>query len=53
MRYFWEVHDILLFLQGNLFLLMNRPEAAVVAYRGAQELRSDLRSYQGMFSKGK
>nr|CAA08776.1 IVR-like protein [Nicotiana tabacum] len=27
---------------------MNRPEAAVVAFRGAQELRPDLRSYQGL-----
>lgn len=26
---------------------MNRPEAAVIAFRGAQELRPDLRSYQG------
>lgn len=31
---------------------MNRPEIAVVAYRCAQELRADLRSYQGMFWKG-
>lgn len=30
---------------------MNRPEAAVVAYRGAQELRPDLRSYQGMLKQ--
>lgn len=36
------------FVQGNLLLSMNRPEAAVIAYRGAQELRPDLRSYQGM-----
>ncbi|KAL0414694.1 UNVERIFIED_CONTAM: Anaphase-promoting complex subunit [Sesamum radiatum] len=35
-------------MKGNLFLSMNRPEAAVVAYRGAQELRPDLRSYQGL-----
>lgn len=27
---------------------MNRPEAAVIAFRGAQELRPDLRSYQGI-----
>ncbi|KAK6130462.1 hypothetical protein DH2020_035800 [Rehmannia glutinosa] len=33
---------------GNLYLSMNRPEAAVIAYRGAQELRPDLRSYQGL-----
>lgn len=35
-------------MKGNLFLSMNRPEAAVVAFRGAQELRPDLRSYQGL-----
>lgn len=29
---------------------MNRPEAAVIAFRGAQELRPDLRSYQGQFT---
>nr|GMD63012.1 anaphase-promoting complex subunit 7 [Ipomoea batatas] len=34
-------------MKGNLFLSMNRPEAAVIAFRGAQELRPDLRSYQG------
>ncbi|XP_039163717.1 anaphase-promoting complex subunit 7-like [Eucalyptus grandis] len=27
---------------------MDRPEAAVVAFRGARELRPDLRSYQGL-----
>ncbi|XP_019179757.1 PREDICTED: anaphase-promoting complex subunit 7 [Ipomoea nil] len=35
-------------MKGNLFLSMNRPEAAVIAFRGAQELRPDLRSYQGL-----
>ncbi|PSR92636.1 Anaphase-promoting complex subunit like [Actinidia chinensis var. chinensis] len=35
-------------MKGNFFLSMNRPEAAVVAFRGAQELRPDLRSYQGL-----
>ncbi|KAK6117317.1 hypothetical protein DH2020_048908 [Rehmannia glutinosa] len=35
-------------MKGNLYLSMNRPEAAVIAYRGAQELRPDLRSYQGL-----
>lgn len=44
-----DIH-ILTSYQGNLFLSMNRPEAAVVAFRGAQELRPDLRSYQGIFS---
>ncbi|THG23975.1 hypothetical protein TEA_017012 [Camellia sinensis var. sinensis] len=33
-------------MKGNLFLSMNQPQAAVVAFRGAQELRPDLRSYQ-------
>ncbi|KAJ9700094.1 hypothetical protein PVL29_005768 [Vitis rotundifolia] len=35
-------------MKGNLYLSMNRPEAAVVAFRGAQELKPDLRSYQGL-----
>ncbi|VFQ64668.1 unnamed protein product [Cuscuta campestris] len=35
-------------MKGNLFLSTNHPEAAVVAFRGAQELRPDLRSYQGL-----
>ncbi|KAL8105287.1 anaphase-promoting complex subunit 7 isoform X3 [Apium graveolens] len=35
-------------MKGNLYLSMNRPEIAVVAYRCAQELRADLRSYQGL-----
>nr|KAJ0206585.1 hypothetical protein LSAT_V11C500254080 [Lactuca sativa] len=35
-------------VKGNLFLSMNQPEAAVVAFRSAQELRPDLRSYQGL-----
>lgn len=47
------IHLNLVRFQGNLLLLMNRPEAAVAAFRGAQELRPDLRSYQGVFSKGK
>lgn len=41
---------ILVNIQGNLFLSMNRPEAAVIAFRGAQELRPDLRSYQGLLT---
>ncbi|OMO53699.1 Tetratricopeptide-like helical [Corchorus capsularis] len=46
-------------MKGNLLLSLKRPEAAVMAFRGAQELRADLRSYQGLvhsylaFSKGK
>ncbi|XP_042477035.1 anaphase-promoting complex subunit 7 isoform X1 [Macadamia integrifolia] len=35
-------------MKGNLFLSLNRPDAAVTAFRGAQELRPDLRSYQGL-----
>lgn len=35
-------------MKGNLYLSMNRPDAAVVAFRGAQELKPDLRSYQGL-----
>ncbi|KAI9123049.1 hypothetical protein K1719_005938 [Acacia pycnantha] len=35
-------------MKGNLLLTMKRPEAAVVAFRGAQELRPDIRSYQGL-----
>lgn len=30
---------------------MNKPESAVIAFRGAQELRPDLRSYQGLQGK--
>lgn len=43
-------HHSLLNIQGNLFLSMNRPETAVFAFRGAQELRPDLRSYQGQLT---
>lgn len=35
--------------QGNLFLSLNRPEAAVGVFRIAQALRPDLRSYQGEY----
>jgi len=34
-------------IQGNLLLTMKRAEAAVSAFRAAQELRPDIRSYQG------
>jgi anaphase-promoting complex subunit 7 len=33
--------------QGNLCLALNRSEAAVMAFRRAQALKADLRSYQG------
>lgn len=42
---FWHVE----FIQGNLLLTMKRAEAAVSAFRAAQELRPDIRSYQGLF----
>ncbi|KAM0984980.1 hypothetical protein COP2_012592 [Malus domestica] len=35
-------------MKGNLMLSMKRAEAAVVAFRAAQELRPDIRSYQGL-----
>ncbi|XVF28370.1 hypothetical protein REPUB_Repub15cG0023700 [Reevesia pubescens] len=35
-------------MKGNLLLSLKRPESAVMAFRGAQELRADLRSYQGL-----
>ncbi|TKW24223.1 hypothetical protein SEVIR_3G038700v4 [Setaria viridis] len=34
--------------KGNLHLSLNRPDLAVTDFRGAQELRADLRSYQGL-----
>ncbi|KAL5541811.1 hypothetical protein UlMin_009521 [Ulmus minor] len=35
-------------MKGNLLLTMKRAEAAVIAFRVAQELRPDIRSYQGL-----
>jgi len=35
-------------MKGNLLLQAKRPEAAAIAFRAAQNLRSDLRSYQGL-----
>ena len=43
----------LIFPQGNLLLTMKRPEAAAGAFRVAQELRPDIRSYQGLIFPGK
>ncbi|CAN0900561.1 Anaphase-promoting complex subunit 7 [Linum grandiflorum] len=34
--------------KGKILLSLKRPEAAVLAFRGAQDLRSDLRSYEGL-----
>jgi hypothetical protein len=39
----------LLFFKGNLHLSSNRPDLAVTDFRAAQELRADLRSYQGYY----
>uniref|UniRef100_A0A1D1XN68 Anaphase-promoting complex subunit 7 n=1 Tax=Anthurium amnicola TaxID=1678845 RepID=A0A1D1XN68_9ARAE len=35
-------------MKANLLLQLKRPDAAVTAFRAAQELRPDLRSYQGL-----
>ncbi|KAI4311182.1 hypothetical protein MLD38_036097 [Melastoma candidum] len=43
-----ERHVLGYITKGNLYLSMGRPEAAVVAFRGAHDLRPDLRSYQGL-----
>lgn len=43
-----ERHIPAYIMKGNLYLSINRPEAAVMAFRTAQELRPDLRSYQGL-----
>uniref|UniRef100_A0ACD5ZQ18 Uncharacterized protein n=1 Tax=Avena sativa TaxID=4498 RepID=A0ACD5ZQ18_AVESA len=49
---FWERKDERKALtyaeKGNLHLSSNRPDLAVTDFRGAQELRADLRSYQGL-----
>ncbi|KAL2904041.1 Anaphase-promoting complex subunit 7, partial [Bienertia sinuspersici] len=34
--------------KGNLLLSSNRPDVAAAAFRNAQELKPDLRSYQGL-----
>jgi hypothetical protein len=41
------LHDFYCFMKGNLHLSLNRPDLAVTDFRGAQELKADLRSYQG------
>lgn len=35
-------------MKGNLLLSLNRPDAAAAAFRNAQELKPDLRSYIGL-----
>ncbi|KAK7245695.1 hypothetical protein RIF29_40544 [Crotalaria pallida] len=43
-----ERHIPAYIMKGNLLLTMKRAEAAVSAFRGAQELRPDIRAYQGL-----
>ncbi|XP_010548928.1 PREDICTED: anaphase-promoting complex subunit 7 [Tarenaya hassleriana] len=43
-----ERHILGYVMKGNLLLSAKRPEAAAIAFRAAQNLRSDLRSYQGL-----
>jgi hypothetical protein len=43
----FSVDESLPIWQGNLCLALSRPEAAVMAFRKAQALKADLRSYQG------
>eukprot|EP00249_Psilotum_nudum_P016243 c25742_g1_i1 orf=635-1945(+) len=43
-----ERHTPAYIVKGNLSLSMNRPEAAVLAFRKAQTLKPDLQSYQGL-----
>lgn len=43
-----ERHSPAYIVKGNLSLSLNRPEAALAAFRKAQALRPDLRSYQGL-----
>lgn len=43
-----ERHITGFIMKGNLLLAMKQPEAAVSAFRNAQELRPDIRSYQGL-----
>ncbi|KAK6930124.1 hypothetical protein RJ641_004218 [Dillenia turbinata] len=43
-----ERHVLGYIVKGSLLLSMNRPGSAVIAFRGVQDLRPDLRSYQGL-----
>lgn len=43
-----ERHTSAYIVKGNICLTLNRPEAAVMAFRKAQQLKPDLRSYQGL-----
>ncbi|KAJ4749973.1 Anaphase-promoting complex subunit 7 [Rhynchospora pubera] len=35
-------------MKGNLYMSLNRPEGAVAEFKIAQDLRADIRSYQGL-----
>ncbi|XP_078168387.1 tetratricopeptide repeat (TPR)-containing protein isoform X2 [Carex rostrata] len=35
-------------VKGNLYMSLNRPEGAVAEFKIAQDLRADIRSYQGL-----
>ncbi|KAH8966624.1 hypothetical protein BDL97_03G035500 [Sphagnum fallax] len=43
-----ERHATAYIVKGNLCLALSRSEAAVMAFRRAQALKADLRSYQGL-----
>ncbi|CAL1397140.1 unnamed protein product [Linum trigynum] len=43
-----ERHIPAYIMKGNILLSLKRPEVAVIAFRGAHDLRADLRSYQGL-----
>ncbi|KAH7290555.1 hypothetical protein KP509_30G053600 [Ceratopteris richardii] len=43
-----ERHSLAYIVKGNIALSMSRPEAALAAFRKAQSLKPDLRSYQGL-----
>ncbi|MCO5614398.1 hypothetical protein L7F22_068678 [Adiantum nelumboides] len=43
-----ERHGLAYIVKGNIALSMNRPQTALPAFRKAQALKPDLRSYQGL-----
>jgi hypothetical protein len=46
------INKFLSSFQGHLLLTTKQAESAVIAFRGAQELRPDIRSYEGANFKG-
>lgn len=46
-NYFHYKLELLFLGQGNLYMSLNRPEGAVAEFKIAQDLRADIRSYQG------